>query len=176
MRYSKFKLHATLCICLLGCLWPSQKMSRFFVTRMLDLYKVYQNMRWKGYENLDDSRVPHLQQWFKVTLKRSFALHSIFHFFLNSPRRHCVSNSPSCGADFGGGGGRSLLFDHEFSIHWKPKQVFCIVYSRIGRSNKPSFENIRSPQPNVRVYTFCLCKIRSQGKLEFPLSPMNNQH
>ena len=128
---------------------PVKIMSRFFVTRRLDLYKVYQNIRWKGYDNLDDSRVPHLQRWFKATLKRSFALHSIFHFFLT------LSNSPSCGADFGGGGGKVPTF-WPWIFHWKPKQVFCIVYSRIRRSNKPSVENIRAAQPYVRVYTFFL--------------------
>ena len=55
-----------------------------------------------------------------------------------------------------GGGVRSLLFYHEFCIHWKPKRVFFIVYTRYRRSYKLSVESIRPLQPNTRlVYASC---------------------
>ena len=46
------------------------------------------------------------------------------------------------GINFWGGGGY-LLFDHEISIHWKPKQVFFIIYTRFRRSYKLSIEHRR---------------------------------
>ena len=52
--------------------------------------------------------------------------------------------------------GRCLLLYHEFYIHWKPKRVFFIVYTRYRRSYKLSVESIRPLQPNTRVvYASC---------------------
>ena len=48
--------------------------------------------------------------------------------------------------------GRCLLLYHEFYIHWKPKTVFFIVYTRYRRSYKLSVESIRPVQPN-RVFS-----------------------
>ena len=61
----------------------------------------------------------------------------------NLTKWRCVSySSRRGGINFWGGGGY-LLFDHEISIHWKPKQVFFIIYTRFRRSYKLSIEHRR---------------------------------
>ena len=68
----------------------------------------------------------------------------------------------------GGGGVRSPLFYHEFCIHWEPKRVFFIVYTRYRRSYKLSVESIRPLQPNTRLvyasyFLILLCVLFSIG-------------